>query len=495
MTRKPQTQGQLEPQRPSQPAGQAQPQPPAQAEPQPPAQAQVQQARPPKRAICLAGGGPAAGLHIGALEYLKGKKDPYGHDIEFGVWALSCIGAWVGVIYNQAKKGEELQAVRSFFEGVYREDKSFESFPTNTIFAPDWAGVAEAMLDFMFEPRNYQNALRPKQIRDSFLYTLRGVSRRETWERLSEGDFNRWTLNHLLAVHPVVRFWTAMIYKSQMSGLARLHYPGGSKFLNQIDFSNLYEKPHGKSDQNTVPYILYNAWNLSNKRLQLFTNKTPPGSTYGYKDISPASLCACSALPYIEETVTIDGETYCEGALRDTVNFQMLLEDHNRQGDPLDEIWIHRILDAQQVRKPDNLCDALANLCEMFAATVGEDDVRLFKHHIKQPGAFAGTIVEIKVDSKINFQWSHQNLTDGRTSGRTMADAAYRLYSAYHAAKKQPGQILMIPDDLKEQEIRNCLQGFTEQQISAVLAGHPAVRGNRARENKITADLGQPWRH
>ena len=45
-----------------------------------------------KRAICLAGGGPAAGFHIGVLKELKEKE------LEFNkredVWALSCIGAW-----------------------------------------------------------------------------------------------------------------------------------------------------------------------------------------------------------------------------------------------------------------------------------------------------------------------------------------------------------------------------------------------------------------
>ena len=48
-----------------------------------------------KRAITLGGGGPAAGLHIGVLEALVTA------DIKFDVWALSCIGAWVGIVYNQ----------------------------------------------------------------------------------------------------------------------------------------------------------------------------------------------------------------------------------------------------------------------------------------------------------------------------------------------------------------------------------------------------------
>ena len=50
----------------------------------------------------------------------------------------------------------------------------------------------------------------------------------------------------------------------------------------------------------------------------------------------------------------------------------------------LDEIWVSRIVDSKQIRKPKNLHDALANLCQLFAATVGEDDVKLFKYHVRQ---------------------------------------------------------------------------------------------------------------
>src|ERR1044071_8379946 len=53
--------------------------------------------RPFKRAICLAGGGPAAGLHIGVLEGLAAKGIKFTRESD--VWALSCIGAWVGILY------------------------------------------------------------------------------------------------------------------------------------------------------------------------------------------------------------------------------------------------------------------------------------------------------------------------------------------------------------------------------------------------------------
>ena len=71
-------------------------------------------------------------------------------DNENSVWALSCIGAWVGIIYNQAKDGKGLSKQPiEFFRNVFRDDESFRSFPTNTIFSPDWFGYLDALQDFL----------------------------------------------------------------------------------------------------------------------------------------------------------------------------------------------------------------------------------------------------------------------------------------------------------------------------------------------------------
>ena len=198
-----------------------------------------------KRAICLGGGGPAAGLHIGVLKALVG-AEVRKEEIKFGVWALSCIGAWVGIVYNQARKGREIDETKKFFESVFRDNKSYKSFPMNTIFAPDWSGNVEAIWDFLLEPRNYKNAFLPREIMKSWLHTMSAIRRSATrrrryriynnreleefeeFQEFSEGDFNRWTLNHVLAVHPAVRFLTAMMYKSNINGLSRLYYPDSS---------------------------------------------------------------------------------------------------------------------------------------------------------------------------------------------------------------------------------------------------------------------------
>jgi predicted acylesterase/phospholipase RssA len=414
-----------------------------------PAQEGGQNQRPPlKRVICLAGGGPAAGLHIGVLEGLEAKGIKFNRQSD--IWALSCIGAWVGIIYNQATTDREVEETYKFFRDVFREDKSFKSFPTNTIFAPDWAGNAEAIWDFLLEPRNYKNAFLPREIMKSFMHTMSALGRMsamrrrrrryngrefeevEEFEQCSEGDFNRWVLNHVLAVNPMVRFLTAMAYKSEVTGLARLYY-SDSKFLKDIKFKELADKPDkpGEPKNPKKPYIFHNAWNLSTQELQLFSNRDPgPPSNKTYKRITAESLCACSALPFVEQTVVIDGQTYCEGALKDTVNFERLLEDHHHPeiNDPIDEIWVSRIVDADQVRPPKDLHDALANLCQLFAATVGEDDVKLFKYHVQVEGTFKGTIVEIPVSSDITYEWSQKNLDVGRRNGRDAAQAAFDEY-------------------------------------------------------------------
>jgi len=372
-----------------------------------------------KRAITLAGGGPAAGLHIGALQRL-GEAG-----ITFDVWALSCIGAWVGIVYNQCDRGWEIEQTYDFFKNnVFRDDVSYSRFPINRAFGPDWFGNMRALMTYVSDHRSYENLWLPDQIIESYKGTLALLLDPHKW---NEGDINQWFLNHALAPNPFVRHLTSLMYLSNVTGLSRIYYPD-STFLKRIDFGRLNEASR--------PTIIHNAWNLNRKKLQLFSNR---GNKY--KPITAESLCACSALPFIEATVDLEGDTYCEGALIDTVNFKKLLQDHP----DLDEIWVSRIVDAQQVRKPQNLHDSLANLCQLFAATVGEDDVRLFEHHVKKKKEWRGTIIEIGVDSKINFNWSHDNLEQGRDRGYAAAAKAYKKYLKKTGGKRnKTGQVKII---------------------------------------------------
>src|SRR3954471_19857533 len=101
-----------------------------------------------KRAITLGGGGPAAGLHIGVLEALADA------DIKFDVWALSCIGAWVGIVYNQfgdkVENKDRAELTCQFFkDGVFRDDEGYARFPINRVFGPDWRSNMKALNNFV----------------------------------------------------------------------------------------------------------------------------------------------------------------------------------------------------------------------------------------------------------------------------------------------------------------------------------------------------------
>ena len=230
--------------------------------------------------------------------------------------------------------------------------------------------------------------------------------RKKKYKKLDEGDFNGWILNQAMAPNPFVRYLTSMMYLSNVNGLSRINYPD-SEFMKGHKFEGA-----GKAREEK-PAIFHNAWNLDKQKLALFSNREMQNTEEYKGSIDARSLCACSALPFVEGTVEIDGVTYCEGALVDTVNFWSLLEEHHKPDDKLDEIWVSRIVDSKQVRKPENLHDALANLCQLFAATVGEDDVNLFKYHVRydNPGTgkeWTGTVVEIHVPRAHQFQMEPQ---------------------------------------------------------------------------------------
>jgi hypothetical protein len=105
------------------------------------------------------------------------------------------------------------------------------------------------------------------------------------------------------------------------------------------------------------------------------------------------------------------------------------------------------------------MLDSTANLCELFAATVGEDDVKLFEYHIKENNSkpngpkWTGTIIEIQVERNINFEWSHTNLENGRASGRVAAHQACELYQKLKKTKK-PDQPLIVAPSKEEKEER-----------------------------------------
>lgn len=367
---------------------------------------------PTKRAIALAGGGPACGLQIGALKAFAER------DVHFRVWALSCIGAWMGVIYNQFDQPSDdvfdhalaAQQTEDFVRDViFRDDQSYDRFPINHVFAPDLGRNLSALAKFTADPESYRNLYIPGAMLEQMQRNLGFAVDRERW---NQGDLNALVLENL-AAHPLSRFLVSLLYRSDINGLSRIYYEKSS-FLRSLDFANLM-KPNR-------PFLYHNAWNITKCRLEQFGNFRADG----FGELTPETLCACSALPYIEETVTINGDVYCEGALVDTVNFKQLLEYFHG----LDEVWIVRIVDKEQIREPRNLADGLGNLCMLFAASVGADDVKLFVKHVLEDDVWHGKIFEIPVSANITFDWNHSNLDAGIEAGHRATLNALDAYAA-----------------------------------------------------------------
>jgi uncharacterized protein (DUF433 family) len=399
------------------------------------------------------------------------------------VWALSCIGAWVGIVYNQCDKGHEVEQTKRFFrEKVYRDDVSYSRFPINAVFGPDLVALTRATTEFLADIESYRNIVLPGKmvdfVRDAFAFSVDP-------KRWNQGDLSKLALE-FNAAHPFSRFLTSLMYLSNVNGLAKMYYKN-STFLKAINFEKLREKDK--------PFIFHNAFNLATKKIELFANRMPDkpalksdgikrmiGDTgvpvlevfkldsqgksaieivqelptleledvedaldyasknQKYQLIDAPTLCACSALPYIEETVRFeDGTEYCEGALVDTVNFRDLIEDH----DKIDEIWVSKIVDFEQINAPKNICDALGNLCMLFAATVGADDVRLFKYHarLSREKPWLGEIIELDFGAHTNFDWNHDNFDKGVEAGRkAAAEALHKHKQGYFKEKAKEAE-------------------------------------------------------
>lgn len=361
-----------------------------------------------KRAIVLAGGGPAVGLSLGALKRLEKEEN-----ITFDVWSCACIGAWVGILWNQAEPGQEYEETYAFMREVFRPDNYYARFPMATVFAPNWMDMIGSATSFIADPRSYRDLVVPEMIYEAWADLAQFAMSPGDW---TEGNINHVIFNSLMAPNPVFRFASSLMYLSNLKGLSQIYYPN-ARVLKQINFENLYQKDR--------PYIYHNAYNLSGQDIELFSNnqKDP------YQDISAASLCACSALPFIEAPVEINNNEYCEGATVDTVNFEDLLKNHP----DLDEIWVSRILDVRQVRQPKNLLDALNNLVMLFAASVSEDDVRLFLQKVerlKREGRVKKSlkVYQLEVNHNIYYDWTYSNLESSIADGYR---AAEKLVTAY----------------------------------------------------------------
>lgn len=359
-----------------------------------------------KRALTLAGGGPAVGIGLGVLKALG--ENP---EIKFDVWSLSCVGAWLGCLYHASPdRSDKYGYAENMMYGFFRDDDVYDKFPCPTVFVPDIPEWIAASLRFTIDPRSYANLVVPKEILNGYQQLLDFYLTPSKW---NYGEFCHLLLNGLLAPNPAARFLMSMMWKSDLPGISKLWFPHYD-LLESLKFDLL--------EGDDVPVLYHNAYNVDAQRLELFSNRGDK-----YQRITAHSLCACSGLPYILSPVTINGTTYVEGATIDTVGFKDLLENHP----DLDEVWVCRLLDAKQIHPHHNLAEALNNLVMLFAATTSTDDVKLFKFHLEKRNAEHNkkiALIEFPVDHRCDFDWSHSNLA---TSIKASYDSAHKRIHHY----------------------------------------------------------------
>ena len=393
-----------------------------------------------KRAIAISGGGPTVGIAIGALKALQKEN------IQFDVYTCACIGSWAACIYlsKTGKESEEgIQHLTEVYENSFRNDKLYESYPFADFFQFDpWHYAARSLQKF-FDPDTYQNLLAPLP---AFVELAKKWAQKPV---LNLSDMKTF-LNDFLPLHPYARFLNEIIWKSQLCGL--VNQPDAEALAkDKIDFERLCE---------AEPFVYTNAYNLNNHELEMFANKDKK-----YNPITAETLMAGSSLPYIYEPRRIGKDWYCEGATVDTVNFKDLVKNHK----DLDEVWVLKIVDYQQLEKPDNLVEGLSNFPMIFANTVGDDDIKLFRYHLLEEGKLDtqydehevridGSAEELKLwrgkkwppmgketiklitirvnygrdkNSKVNFEWNQGNLHKGITVGEESAMKRIKDYRNY----------------------------------------------------------------
>lgn len=345
-----------------------------------------------KRAIALSGGGPLVGIQVGALKALEEAG------VYFDVWSCGCVGSWIGCLYASLPEAETKKYLKleNFFRQIFVPDDIYASYPIATgAFIPDYLGDFAKWAQKLCDPATYTDLLLPSRIAEWQRQTM--ISPPKTRD-----EANLW-LSHGLALNPWMRLsmqLSVLLPKSGVAGLVR-----DTGFIeSHIDFKRL---------QASRQAVYINAYNLEKRRIELFSNRDP------YTPITPQSLMAGSSVLYFTENRIIDDHAYCEGAVVDTVNFRDLIENYP----DLNEIWVIRITEGKQIHPPRTLIEAQLLSVMLLFNTIAEDDVKLFKQHLKAAGRDKDIrVIEIPVSHQdVSYQWNYANLERGMRAGEAGA--------------------------------------------------------------------------
>ncbi len=359
-----------------------------------------------KRLIALGGGGPAVGLGLGVLKRISECQD-----MQFDVWTTACAGAWLGLAYNVAPEGKEYENALKFCQNNMRPDNVNASFPIPAQFVPDFAGIMENTIEYLKDPKSLEHLFVPQYWPKAFRHMAELINDQSKWTKC---EINPMILNDILALNPISRLLVSAIFRSGTSGLSRMYYDDCKYKDNALNYDI------GEAFKPGRPVIYHNAYNLTDSHVELFVNST---SHSKYKPMTLKTLRAGSALPYIIEPIELDGKMYCEGAMVDTINFKDIIRNHP----DLDEVWVVRLLNLNQVKAPKSLLDALNNLIMLFAASMSEDAISMLRFRLEKR-RMRTRVIEIPVMGDILYEWSESNLQRSVDHGYRQADKVISSY-------------------------------------------------------------------
>ncbi|MEO5359489.1 MAG: patatin-like phospholipase family protein [Nitrospirota bacterium] len=359
-----------------------------------------------KRLIALGGGGPAVGLALGVLKRMSECQD-----IRFDVWTTACAGAWLGMAYNVAPEGKEYENALRFCQNNMRPDNLNASFPIPAQFVPDFMGMIENTFEYLKDPKSLEHLNVPQYWPKALHHMIELMTDQSKWTKC---EINPMILNDILAVNPISRLMISVLFRSGITGLARMYYDDCKYKENALIYSIDEAFKPGR------PVIYHNAYNLTDCCVELFVNSTAHPK---YKPMSMKSLRAGSALPYIIEPIELDGKMYCEGAMVDTINFKDIIRNHP----DLDEIWVVRLLNLSQIKAPKSLLDSLNNLIMLFAASMSEDAISMLRFRLEKR-RMRTRVIEVPVMGDILYEWSESNLEQSIEHGYREADSIVGRY-------------------------------------------------------------------
>ena len=320
-----------------------------------------------------------------------------------------------------------------FFEKIFIPDDIYESFPIcYKVFRVDYFGDMKKYVEKIMDPETYRHLFLSERIAD-YLRNIQSNPPKTT-------DEINYCISEGMALNPFYRFLCEMNYKVKKSGIAGLVNSSGFVEAN-INMENLF-----KNDK----LVYLNAYNMTKAKLDRFINRKEHKE---YDPISADALMAgSSVLEYTENrTIGADPDKYCEGAVINTVELDTLLEHDHK--DEIDEIWVVKIADYQEVKPPKNMIEASLTAVMLPFDTISDDDIEIFSHHLRQGKSDnKARLVRINMNyGAVNYHWNHANLREGIKTGYAGTIKAIEEYEQKKKLQKDEKKLLEPVIDLLEQ--------------------------------------------